>query len=501
MDILSNLALGLSVAVTPWNILYCFVGVTLGTLIGILPGIGPIATMAMLLPATYAFEPTSALIMLAGIYYGAQYGGSTSAILLRLPGEASAVVATLDGYVMAQKGKAGIALAIAAIGSFIAGTIGTIILAGFAPVLASLAVTFGASEYFALMVVGLVAAIVLSSGPLLKSMGMLMLGLLFGLVGADINSGIDRFTFNLPQLSGGVSFVVVALGLFGITEILSNLERTGEDRRLVSEKIGRIWPRWPELRQVLPAILRGSGLGSLLGILPGGGVTMAAFASYTMEKRIAAEPERFGNGAPEGLAGPESANNSAAQTSFIPLLTLGIPSNGVMAMMMSAMLIHNIQPGPQIITSQPNLFWGLIASMWVGNLMLVILNLPMIGLWVRLLFVPYRLLYPAILLFCCIGLYSVQNNVADIYLAVICAVLGYVFVKLRCDPVPFLLAFIIGPMLEENFRRAMLLARGDFTALLTRPLTATMLLLAVGLLALAVLPRVRRTRKVAFEEE
>jgi len=501
MDILSNLALGLSVAVTPWNILYCFVGVTLGTLIGILPGIGPIATMAMLLPATYAFEPTSALIMLAGIYYGAQYGGSTSAILLRLPGEASAVVATLDGYVMAQKGKAGIALAIAAIGSFIAGTIGTIILAGFAPVLASLAVTFGASEYFALMVVGLVAAIVLSSGPLLKSMGMLMLGLLFGLVGADINSGIDRFTFNLPQLSGGVSFVVVALGLFGITEILSNLERTGEDRRLVSEKIGRIWPRWPELRQVLPAILRGSGLGSLLGILPGGGVTMAAFASYTMEKRIAAEPERFGNGAPEGLAGPESANNSAAQTSFIPLLTLGIPSNGVMAMMMSAMLIHNIQPGPQIITSQPNLFWGLIASMWVGNLMLVILNLPMIGLWVRLLLVPYRLLYPAILLFCCIGLYSVQNNVADIYLAVICAVLGYVFVKLRCDPVPFLLAFIIGPMLEENFRRAMLLARGDFTALLTRPLTATMLLLAVGLLALAVLPRVRRTRKVAFEEE
>jgi len=501
MDILSNLALGLSVAVTPWNILYCFVGVTLGTLIGILPGIGPIATMAMLLPATYAFEPTSALIMLAGIYYGAQYGGSTSAILLRLPGEASAVVATLDGYVMAQKGKAGIALAIAAIGSFIAGTIGTIILAGFAPVLASLAVTFGASEYFALMVVGLVAAIVLSSGPLLKSMGMLMLGLLFGLVGADINSGIDRFTFNLPQLSGGVSFVVVALGLFGITEILSNLERAGEDRRLVSEKIGRIWPRWPELRQVLPAILRGSGLGSLLGILPGGGVTMAAFASYTMEKRIAAEPERFGNGAPEGLAGPESANNSAAQTSFIPLLTLGIPSNGVMAMMMSAMLIHNIQPGPQIITSQPNLFWGLIASMWVGNLMLVILNLPMIGLWVRLLFVPYRLLYPAILLFCCIGLYSVQNNVADIYLAVICAVLGYVFVKLRCDPVPFLLAFIIGPMLEENFRRAMLLARGDFTALLTRPLTATMLLLAVGLLALAVLPRVRRTRKVAFEEE
>ncbi|TKT69438.1 tripartite tricarboxylate transporter permease [Aquamicrobium sp. LC103] len=500
MDFASNIALGMSVAITPWNIFYCFVGVTLGTLIGILPGIGPLATMAMLLPATYALEPTSALIMLAGIYYGAQYGGSTSAILLRLPGESSAVVATLDGYAMAQKGKAGVALAIAAIGSLIAGTLGTFVLAAFAPALAKLAITFGAAEYFALMVVGLVAAIVLSSGPILKSLGMLMLGLLFGLVGADINSGIDRFTFGIPELSGGVSFVVVALGLFGITEILSNLEAR-EKRILVSAKIGRLMPRWSELRQVMPAILRGSGLGSLLGILPGGGVTMAAFASYTMEKRVAADPDRFGKGAPEGLAGPESANNAAAQTSFIPLLTLGIPSNGIMAMMMSAMLIHNVQPGPQIITGAPTLFWGLVASMWIGNLILVILNLPMIGMWVRLLLVPYRLLFPAILLFCCIGLYSVQNNTTDIYLAVICAAIGYVFYKLRCDPVPFLLAFIIGPMLEENFRRATLLSRGDFGALLTRPLTASLLLLAVALLVLAILPKIRRTRKVAFQED
>ncbi|WP_011582611.1 MULTISPECIES: tripartite tricarboxylate transporter permease [Chelativorans] len=500
MDFVSNIALGLAVAVTPWNILYCFAGVTLGTLIGILPGIGPLATMAMLLPATYALDPTSALIMLAGIYYGAQYGGSTSAILLRLPGESSAVVATLDGYAMAQKGQAGVALAIAAIGSLIAGTFGTLVLAAFAPALANFAISFGAAEYFALMVVGLVAAIVLSSGPILKSFGMLILGLLFGLVGADINSGIDRFTFGVPQLSGGISFVVVALGLFGITEILGNLERS-ETRRLVSARIGRLLPRLAELRSVMPAILRGSGLGSLLGILPGGGVTMAAFASYTMEKRVAAQPERFGQGAPEGLAGPESANNAAAQTSFIPLLTLGIPSNGVMAMMMSAMLIHNIQPGPQIISGTPDLFWGLVVSMWIGNLMLVILNLPMIGIWVRLLLVPYRFLFPAILLFCCIGLYSVQNDVTDIYLAVICAALGYVFLKLRCDPVPLLLAFIIGPMLEENLRRAMLLARGDFGMLLTRPLTASLLALALILLVMAVLPKIRRTRKVAFQEE
>ncbi|MDF2797938.1 MAG: protein of unknown function transrane [Devosia sp.] len=500
MDIFSNLALGLSVAVTPWNILYCFMGVTLGTLIGILPGIGPIATMAMLLPATYAFEPTSALIMLAGIYYGAQYGGSTSAILLKLPGESSAVVATLDGYAMAQKGKAGLALALAAIGSFIAGTIGTLILAGFAPALAKLAVTFGAAEYFALMVLGLVAAIVLSSGPLLKSIGMLMLGLLFGLVGSDINSGVDRFTFGQPELSGGVNFVVVALGLFGISEILLNLEKR-EERRLVSSSLGGLWPSWRDLRQALPAMLRGSGLGAVLGILPGGGVTMSSFASYTLEKRISKHPEQFGHGAPQGLAGPESANNAAAQTSFVPLLTLGIPSNGVMAMMMSAMLIHNIQPGPQIITNSPDLFWGLIVSMWIGNLILVVLNLPLIGMWVKLLTIPYRLLFPAILLFCCIGLYSVQNSVFDVYLAIGFAVLGYVFIKLKCDPVPFLLAFILGPMLEENFRRAMLVARGDAGVFLTRPISATMLAVALALLCFAVIPQIRKSRKVAFQED
>ncbi|WP_119392544.1 tripartite tricarboxylate transporter permease [Taklimakanibacter lacteus] len=499
MDLFSHLATGFSVAVSPINLLYCLFGVTVGTLVGILPGIGPIATMAMLLPITFALDPVSALIMLAGIYYGAQYGGSTGAILLKLPGESSAVITTLDGYQMARKGQAGHALSIAAIGSFFAGTVGTLLLAAFAPLLAKVAVQFGAAEYFSLMILGLVAAIVLSSGPLLRALSMVVLGMLFGLVGADINSSVDRFTFGLPELSGGINFVVVALGLFGIAEILTNLENP-EERRLVSDKLTGLWPDWAVLRQAAPAMLRGSALGSVLGVLPGGGVTMASFASYAVEKKVATNPGRFGHGAIEGVAGPESANNAAAQTSFIPLLTLGIPSNGVMAMMMSAMLIHNIQPGPQVMTLSPDLFWGLIASMWLGNLILVILNLPLIGIWVRLLRVPYRILFPAIVLFCCIGLYSVQTTVFDIFFAIVFALLGYAFAKLRCETVPFLLGFILGPMLEENLRRAMLLSHGDPSVFVTRPLCAFMLFLAAGLLLIAVIPTIRRKRREAFQE-
>ncbi|WP_229428850.1 tripartite tricarboxylate transporter permease [Microvirga pudoricolor] len=500
MDFIGNLALGFSVAVSPTNIFYCFVGVLLGTLVGVLPGIGPIATMAMLLPATYALEPISALIMLAGIYYGAQYGGSTSAILLKLPGESSAVITTLDGYQMAQKGQAELALSLAAIGSFIAGTFGTLVLSAFAPLLATVAVKFGAAEYFCLMVLGLVAAIVLSSGPLLKALSMIILGLLFGIIGTDINSGLERYTFGIPEVSSGISFAVVALGLFGVSEILANLE-TGEKRAVVSKTIEGLWPTRAQMRQALPPILRGSVLGSLLGVLPGGGVTMASFGSYSIEKKIAKDPSRFGKGALEGVAGPESANNSAAQTSFIPLLTLGVPSNGVMAMMMSAMMLHNIRPGPQVITSTPELFWGLVASMWLGNLILVVLNLPLIGIWVKLLQVPYRLLYLVILLFCCIGIYSIQNAATDIYFGILFAILGYVFVKLRCELVPFLLGFILGPMLEDNLRRAMLLSGGDATVFVTRPISASLLAVVALLLIVALLPKIRRKREEVFQDQ
>jgi putative tricarboxylic transport membrane protein len=499
MGFLSHLSLGFTVAVSPVNLLYCFIGVVLGTLIGVLPGIGPIATMAILLPATFALEPVTALIMLAGIYYGAQYGGSTSAILLKLPGESSSVITTIDGYQMALNGEAGLALSVAAIGSFVAGTVGTLFLGAFAPVLTTLAIRFGAAEYFALMVLGLISAVVLSSGSLLKALSMIVLGLLFGIVGTDINSGVSRFTFGIADVASGLSFAVVALGLFGIAEILVNLE-VGEARTLVVRRLDRLWPTLTQLRQALPPILRGTGIGCLLGVLPGGGVTMAAFGSYALEKRIARDPGRFGHGALEGVAGPESANNAAAQTSFIPLLTLGLPSNGVMAMMMSAMTLHNVRPGPQVITSSPELFWGLVASMWIGNLMLVILNLPLLGVWVRLLQVPYRLLYLVILLFCCIGIYSIQNSVVDIYIAILFGVIGYALTKVGCDLVPFLLGFILGPMLEDNLRRSMLLSGGDPTVFLRRPLSAFILALGGALLVAAVLPQIRRKRAVVFHE-
>ncbi|NDH33489.1 MAG: tripartite tricarboxylate transporter permease, partial [Betaproteobacteria bacterium] len=470
--LLSNLALGFSAAATAQNLLYCFIGVTLGTLIGVLPGIGPLATIAMLLPATYKMtDPTSALIMLSGIYYGAQYGGSTTAILVNLPGESSSVVTTLDGYQMARAGRAGPALAIAAIGSFFAGTVATFMIAAFAPPLAELAFKFGPAEYFSLMVLGLIAAVVLAHGSILKALAMVVLGLLLGMIGTDVNSGVARFSFDIPELSDGIEFVAVAMGMFGFAEIILNLEQR-ENREVFTSKVGGLMPSPSEFKQSLMPMIRGTALGSFLGILPGGGAVLSSFSAYALEKKISKTPERFGKGAIEGVAGPESANNAGAQTSFIPMLTLGIPTTPVMALMVAAMMIHNIQPGPQVMTSNPTLFWGLIASMWVGNLMLVILNLPLIGLWIKLLSVPYRVLFPAILLFCCIGAYSINNNVFDVFMTIPFAILGYLFKKFDCEPAPLLLGFVLGKLMEEYLRRALTISRGDPTVFFTRPLSA-----------------------------
>ena len=486
-------------AFTASNLLYCFIGVTLGTLIGVLPGIGPVATIAMLLPITFNLPPESALIMLAGIYYGAQYGGSTSAILVNLPGEASSVVTALDGYQMARQGRAGAALSIAAIGSFVAGCVGTLLIAAFAPPLAALAFKFGPPERFSLYVLGLVAAVVLAHGSLLKAIAMIVLGLLFGLVGTDVTSGTQRYTFGIPNLSDGVGFAIVAMGMFGIAEIIRSLELR-EKREVFTSHLSGLWPTRQDLRASWKAILRGTGLGSLLGILPGGTAVLASFASYTLEKRMAADPQRFGKGAIEGVAGPESANNAAAQTSFIPMLTLGIPSNPVMALMVGAMIIQGIQPGPQVMTERPELFWGMIASMWVGNVMLVLLNLPLISIWVRLLKVPYRLLYPAILMFCCVGVYSLSSSTLDIVLMAFFGLLGYILIKLDCEPAPFLLAFVLGPMMEEELRRSINTVRGDWSVFLTRPLSLALLVIAAALLLLVVAPNLRKKREEAFQE-
>ena len=500
MELLNHLALGFGVALTPINLLYALIGSLVGTLIGVLPGIGPVATIAMLLPTTYGLQPVSALIMLAGIYYGAQYGGSTTSILLNMPGETSSAVTCLDGYKMARKGQAGAALATAALASFFAGSVATVFVATVATPLSELALKFGPAEYFSLMVLGLIGAVVLAHGSVLKAIAMIVLGLLLGIVGTDVNSGAARFAFGVPELTDGLGVVSVAMGLFGFAEIIVNLEST-EKRELVTSKIKGLWISREQFRRAWPAVLRGTGIGSILGLLPGGGAMLSSFASYAVEKKVAKDPSRFGNGAIEGVAGPESANNAGAQSSFIPLLTLGIPENAVMALMVGAMTIHNIQPGPQVMTSNPQLFWGLIASMWVGNLMLVVLNLPLIGIWIKLLQVPYRLLYPAILLFCAIGVYSTNNTSFDVMQTAAFGFLGVVFVKLECEPAPLLLGFVLGPMMEENLRRALLLSRGDPTVFVTRPLSLVMLLLAAGLIVLIVLPNFRKTREVAFQEE
>ena len=499
-DILANLATGGTTALSALNLCYCFLGVLLGTLVGVLPGLGPVATIAMLLPATLTLPAESALIMLAGIYYGAQYGGSTTAILINLPGESSSVVTTLDGHAMAQQGRAGVALATAAIGSFFAGTVATFVIAFLAPPLANLALRFQAPEYFSLMVLGLVASIVLAQASLLKALGMVVLGLLLGLVGTDLTSGTQRFTFGLAALSDGINFVVVAMGVFGIAEIVRNLEQESSRRAHRVEEIGGLWPSRGDWRRMIAPILRGTGLGSLLGILPGGGALLASFAAYAVEKRISAHGREFGTGAIEGVAAPEAANNAGAQTSFIPMLTLGIPSNPVMALMIGALVIQGIRPGPNVMIEQASLFWGVIVSMWVGNLFLLLLNLPLIGLWVRLLAVPYHLLFPVILLFSAVGVLSLANAPTDVYLMALFGVLGYAFVKLGCEPAPLLLGFILGPMMEEYLRRALTLSRGDPSIFLTRPLSAAMLLSALLALSTLALPSVRATRSKAFAE-
>jgi len=503
MDLISNLALGFSVAATPLNLVYCFIGCLLGTLIGVLPGVGPVATIAMLLPATYALPPVAALIMLAGIYYGAQYGGSTTAILVNLPGEASSVVTTIDGYQMARRGRAGPALAAAGLGSFFAGCVGTLILAAFAPPLTELAFKFGPAEYFSLMVLGLIGAVVLASGSLIKAIAMIILGLLMGLIGTDVNSGVARFSLDIPELTDGVGFVVIAMGVFGYGEIISNLSLPEDEREVFTSGVTGLFPTAEDFKNMIPAVLRGTALGSILGVLPGGGALLAAFAAYTVEKKTKLRPGEvpFGQGNIRGVAAPESANNAGAQTSFIPLLTLGIPPNAVMALMVGAMTIHNVQPGPQVMTSNPELFWGLIASMWLGNLMLIILNLPLIGMWIKLLTVPYRFLFPAIILFCAVGVYSTNNNSFDIWMVAVFGFIGYLFVKLGCEPQPLLLGFILGPMMEENLRRALLLSRGDWTVFVTRPLSGSLLFVALILLVVVLLPSVKSKREEAFVEE
>jgi putative tricarboxylic transport membrane protein len=501
MDLLNNLALGFGVAFTLTNLLYAFGGAVLGTLIGVLPGLGPVATIAMLLPSIYALDATPALIMLAGIYYGAQYGGSTTAILINVPGESSSVVTAIDGYAMARQGRAGPALAAAGLGSFFAGCVGTVIIAAFAPPLTELAFKFGPAEYFSLMVLGLIGAVVLASGSLVKAIAMILLGLLLGQINTDVISGVPRYSFDIPELTDGIGFVTIAMGVFGFGEIIANLGRPAEHREVFTKDVKGLMPTKEDIRQAAPAVLRGTALGSILGVLPGGGALLASFAAYTLEKKLAGPNGKFGKGDIRGVAGPESANNAGAQTSFIPMLTLGIPPNAVMALMVGAMTIKGIQPGPQVMTSNPELFWGLIASMWVGNAMLVILNLPLIGIWIKLLTVPYRYLYPAILAFCCIGLYTLNNNNFDVYMAVLFGFIGYMFYKLHCEPAPLLLGFILGPMMEENLRRALLLSRGDWTTFATRPLSASLLLAALALIVIVMLPSIKKKREEAFQEE
>ena len=500
MDLLDNLTLGFSVAFTFQNLMYALIGCLLGTLIGVLPGIGPVATIAMLLPITFHLPPTASLIMLAGIYYGAAYGGSTTSILVNLPGEASSVVTCLDGYQMARNGRAGAALSISAVGSFFAGTVGTFIIVMFAEPLTRMAQKFGPADYCSLMALGLVAAVILASGSVIKAIAMIFLGLLFGLVGTDVNTGAQRFTFDLPELSDGIDFAPIAMGLFGIAEIVVNLERH-LSRGSGTIKVTSLWPTAEEIRRAIPAALRGTFLGAALGVLPGGGPTLGAFSSYTLEKKISKTPQRFGKGAVEGVAAPEAANNAAAQTSFIPMLTLGIPSNAVMALMVGAMIIQGIQPGPEVMTKKPDLFWGMIVSMWIGNAMLVIINLPMIGMWVKLLTVPYRFLAPAILLFCCIGAYSLQNSTFHVMQVGIFGVLGYIFVRLGCEGAPFLLGLVLGPQMEEYFRRAMLLSRGDPMIFIERPISLGLLIATAALLVLMALPSVKKAREEAFQEE
>ncbi len=499
MDLFSNLALGMGVALSLKNLWLCFLGCMIGTLIGVLPGVGPVATIAMLLPITFGIDPIGALIMLAGIYYGAQYGGSTTAILVNIPGEATSIVTVLDGHQMARNGKAGVALGIAAIGSFIAGTIATLIIAALGAPLTKLALLFGPADYFSLMVLGLMFAVVLARGSVPKAMAMILVGVLFSTIGTDLETGEERLTFGWQEISDGLEFTYIAMGMFGFAEILRNLENP-EARNVVKTTIGRLLPNGAELRQAAAPIARGTFLGAFLGLLPGNGAVLGPFASYTLEKKLAKDPTRFGRGAIEGVAGPESANNAGAQTAFIPLLTLGIPPNAVMALMVGAMTIHGIVPGPQIISKQPDLFWGMIASMWIGNLMLLIINLPLVGLWVKLLQVPYRLMFPSIVLFCCIGIYSVNNSPTDVMLTAVFGMFGYMLFKFGFEPAPMLLGLVLGRLMEEKLRQALVISRGSFVTFVERPLSASLLAISLIMVILALLPSIRQSRDTVFQE-
>jgi putative tricarboxylic transport membrane protein len=500
MELFDNLILGLSTAVQPENLMFCLIGVLIGTAIGVLPGIGPIPTVALLLPFTYGLDPASAMIMLAGIFYGAQYGGSTTAILVNVPGETSSVVTCIDGHQMAKQGKAGPALAIAAISSFFAGTVATVVIVLLSLPLAALALKFTAVEYFSLLVLGLIAAVILAHGSVVKSLAMVLLGLLIGFIGIDVNSGIARATFGVAELGDGLDFVPVAMGLFGLAEIMANLERPPA-QRVVSQSIRDLIPSRADLKAAFPAMVRGTAIGSFLGVLPGGGAALPPFTAYALEKKVAKDPSRFGKGAIEGLAGPEAANNAGAQTSFIPLLTLGIPANALMALMIGALMMQGIQPGPQVMTEQPVLVWGLIASMWVGNLMLLVINLPLVGIWVSMLKIPYRLLFPAIVLFCCIGTYGIANSIFNVWVMLVCAVIGYFFIKVKAEPAPLLLGLVLGPQLEENFRRAMLLSDGDLSVFVTHPISAVLLGIVAILLLAMLSPALLKKRKEALADE
>jgi len=495
VELFDNLALGLATAASWQNLLFCLAGVLIGTLVGVLPGISPLTTVAMLLPFTFGLSPASAMIMLAGIFYGAQYGSSTAAILVNVPGETSSIVTCIDGYQMARQGRAGSALAIAAIASFFAGTVATLAIALMSLPLAALALKFTAVETVSLVILGLLGAVVLAHGSPAKAIAMIIVGVLVGLVGVDVNSGAPRMTFGIPDITDGISFVPIAIGLFGIAEMIRNLEQP-QDRDLPRMRIANLLPTRADLAAALPAMLRGTSVGCLLGVLPGGGAALPPFSAYALEKKVAADPSRFGKGAIEGVAAPEAANNAGAQTSFVPMLTLGLPTNPLMALMIGALMIQGIQPGPQVMTKQPDLFWGVIASMWIGNLMLIIINLPLIGIWVSLLRVPYNLLFPAIVVFCAIGAYSINNSFFDVWLMLGFGLVGYFFLKIGVEPAPFVLGFVLGPMLEENFRRAMLISSGDLTVFIERPISAVLLACAALLLASLLIPEVRRKREV-----
>jgi TctA family transporter len=496
-ELFPNLALGFSVALTLQNLMYCFIGVFLGTLIGVLPGIGPLATMSMLLPLTFVLPPVAALIMLAGIYYGSDYGGSTTAILINLPGEGSSVVTLLEGHPMAQQGRAGAALGIAALGSFFAGCVGTLLIALVGPPLTGLALKFNSPEYFALMLMALVCASVVGSGSLLKSLGMVVVGLLLGIVGTDVSSGKLRFTFGVDELSDGVGIAVVAMGVFGLAEIVRNLAAPELTHTILRGRIKGLLPSWQDLKISFGPMLRGSSIGAIFGPLPGLGGTMSSFTSYMVEKKLAKDPSRFGKGAIEGVAGPESANNACAQTTFVPMLTLGIPPSASMAIMLGAMMMQGITPGPQVMTGRPELFWGLIASMWIGNLMLVLLNLPLIGIWVKLLQVPYRLLFPIIMTFMAIGVYSLNTAGFDVMLMAFFGFAGYALGKLGCSFPQVILAMVLGPAMEENFRRAMELSNGDPSVFFTRPISGGFMIATGALLLVFIVPAVRRRQRKA----